>query len=308
MPRSLVKVIARTICQDKLLQDLVLQETALTADAFADPQHCRDRTYLQEFLRGVVTVVVGHQRVDARFLKDHPDIKTVVKYGVGVDNIDFDACREQGVKILWEQGVNRQFVAEHTLGLILGLSRNISLSDRDMKDHRWLRQGGHSLFGKCVGIIGFGNVGSALAQLLQPFSVQVLVRDIVAKEITLPNCRQVSLDDLLIEADVVSMHVPLTEQTRKMCDRGFFEKTRKGVVFINAARGEIVDEEALLHFLKDGHIAGAGLDVFEEEPTGNRELVTHPKVIATPHIAAHSQESRLAMVSSVCRGLNAASC
>lgn len=293
-----IKVIAKSICSDERLSQYVVEKLGLTNSEIADPELCRDPDYLSHFVQDAQAVLFGHQEFDAAFFHAHPDLKYIAKYGVGIDNVDQSVIEACAVKLLFEPGVNKSQVAGHTLALILNALHNVSVSDRLLRTQRWHRDGGRSLYGKTVGIVGFGNVGAALADLLRPFEVNLLVNDILNKteEASQRSGFQVDLETLLRRSDVVSMHVPLTDETRAMCDHEFYSKMKSDGLFVNASRGKVVVESDLLETLNSHAHFQAALDVFQEEPTQNHELINHDRVLATPHIAANSIEAKLAMV------------
>lgn len=243
-------------------------------------------------------LIIGRERIDKSVLEAAPCLRVIAKYGVGLDNIDFEACRSAGVEVLYARGVNRQCVAELTLGFMLGALHNMFVSDRLLHQNIWLKDGGRDLQGKTVGIIGFGHIGTRLADLLQPFDVTILVNDIVDKS---EECRkyhatrQTHLEELLHNSDIVTLHVPLDASTRNMIARPQLELMKPHAVLINAARGGIVNERDLLEHLEKGGLAAACLDVFETEPATGNALLKHPRVVATPHIGGNSAEARRAM-------------
>lgn len=302
MSQWTIKVLAKSVCQDEALRAQVRRRLDLSEDVFAKPELCLDANYLQEFLKGADVAVIGHQAISTSFLKANSSLQYLAKYGVGLDNVDFKACKDAAVEVLWKAGVNRWQVAEHTLGLILSSLRNITSSDRALRNGEWQRNGGQSLFGKTVGIVGFGHVGTALASLLRPFDVKLLFTDILNKKAESDEfaAKQVGLVELLKESSVVSVHVPLTSETKSFCHREWFAGMGEHSLFINASRGAVVDEKALLSFLTEKSFTSAACDVFEDEPCRNEDLLQHPRFIGTPHVAAHSIEARLAMVDSLC--------
>jgi len=168
--------------------------------------------------------------------------------------------------------------------------------DYNMKKGLWIKKQleGVELFGKTLGIIGIGNIGSAVAQRAAAFGMYVLAYDIFksAEEVALRNARMVPLDELYSTSDYVSLHVPLTDKTRGMIDADAIAKMKPGVRIISTARGGVINETALLEALNSGHVAAAGLDVFAQEPPGLTDLVTHPNVVATPHIGAQTEEAQ----------------
>lgn len=252
---------------------------------------------LKTSLTGVHGWLVGRETVNEDVLAFADQLRCVVKYGVGLDNIDFTACHAANVEIHHSPGVNARYVAELTLGLMISSFRNISKSARLISQGIWQKNGGLSLFNKTVGIVGCGHVGSAFIELIQPFSCRVLVCDLVSKQEILESygATQIDFRSLLTECDVVSLHVPLTDKTRKMMGQSEFELMKSTAFLINTSRGAVVDHEALVHALETRQIAGAAMDVFETEPLNDRRLSDSLNFTGTPHIAGNSREAVEAM-------------
>ncbi len=252
---------------------------------------------LAAFLDGCPAAIVGLERVDAALLEQCPALRVVAKYGVGLDNIDMEACARHRVRVGWRAGVNAAAVAELALALVIGFRRNLFREARNMATGIWHKDGGFGLAETTVGIVGFGHVGGRLAGLLRGLGSRVLANDIldIDERCRAAGVEAMALDRLLDEADIVSLHVPLTARTRRMADAGFLGRMRQGAVLINTARGEVVDLDALLQALQQGRIGGAALDVFDTEPPDRPELLAHPAVVATPHVAGNSNEAVVAM-------------
>lgn len=241
-------------------------------------------------------IVRGRTKVTAAVFDAAPNLKVVGRAGVGVDNIDLAAAKAHGVTVVNSPLATTVAVAELTLGLMLALVRDIPRADATMKAGKWLKKEfeGVELWGKTLGVIGCGRIGSAVVQRAKAFEMQAIGYDplISPEEVTQRGMTPVSLDELLARSDMITMHLPLTAQSRGILNREAFEKMKEGVLIICAARGGVVDEEALLEALNSGKVAGAGLDVFATEPPGATALVTHPKVVVTPHIGAQTAESQ----------------
>jgi len=216
---------------------------------------------------------------------------------VGVDNIELAAARARGVVVVNTPESTTISVAEHTLALMLSLVRNIPTADASMKAGNWLKNSlsGVELFQKTLGIIGTGRIGNAVAQRAGVFRMQVIGYDpfLSEEQIRTHGARPVTLEELYAQSDYISLHVPLTNTTRGMLDEAAFRQMKPGVRIICAARGGVIDEEALLAALESGQVAGAALDVFTQEPPGLTPLVAHPKVIAAPHIGAQTVEAQV---------------
>ncbi|MDK1081694.1 MAG: hydroxyacid dehydrogenase [Anaerolineae bacterium] len=241
-------------------------------------------------------IVRSRTKVTPQVFEAAKKLKVVGRAGVGVDNIDLAAAKSHNVTVVNSPTATSLAVAELTLGLMLGLVREISRGDAGMKQANWLKKdlAGAELFGKTLGIIGMGRIGAEVGLRASAFGMTILGYDplIQAEEILKRGALPVSLDELYIQADHISLHLPLTDETRSMVNQQAFAKMKRGVRIVCAARGGIIDESALLSALESGIVAGAGLDVFATEPPGASGLVNHPKVIATPHIGAQTEEAQ----------------
>lgn len=232
-----------------------------------------------------------------------PSLKIIARAGVGIDNIDLDAATKHGVVVINAPDGNTISTAEHTFAMMTSLLRHIPQANVSVKSNEWNRTAfvGTELYGKTLGIVGLGRIGTEIAKRAQAFGVNVLVfdpfltRDRAAK-ITV---KSASLDELLEQADIITVHTPLTKETRGLIGAKSLPKTKKGVYLLNCARGGIIDEEAIIPFLENGHIAGVALDVFETEPPVNHPLLQYDNVIATPHLGASTKEAQLNVAAQV---------
>jgi D-3-phosphoglycerate dehydrogenase len=225
-----------------------------------------------------------------------PRLKVIGRAGVGVDNIDLNAAQKQGVIVVNAPTSTSIAVAELTFGLLLALAREIPRADAAMKQGRWLKKEleGVELHGKTLGILGFGRIGAEVGKRAAAFGMNVIAYDplLSEEEIKRRGADPVSLQDLYAWSDFISLHMPLTADTRDMIGRAAFAQMKDGVRIVCAARGGIIDETALVEALNSGKVAGAALDVFKEEPPGLTEAVSHPRLIATPHIGAQTAEAQ----------------
>jgi len=241
-------------------------------------------------------VVRSRTRVTKQVLAASTMLQVVGRAGVGVDNIDLQAAAARGVTVVNAPQASTIAVAEHTLALMLALARSIPRADLAMKNGRWLKKDleGIELSGKVLGIVGVGNIGRAVAQRAAAFDMQVLGYDpfLSVEDLQLQGVEPVVLDELYARSDFVSLHVPLSAQTRGMVNGEALRRMKPGVRIICTARGELIDEADLLAALEAGQVAGAALDVFSMEPPGATPLVVHPNVIATPHISAQTAEAQ----------------
>ena len=275
---------------------------------FGDAARALNGDALVALLRGHECAIIGLERVDDRILEQLPELKVISKYGVGLDGIDVDALARRGIKLGWTPGVNRRSVAELTLAFAIALFHRVPECDVALRRGEWRKLVGRQLTGKAVGIVGCGHVGQDLVRLLAPFDCRVLANDIrnypeffAAHRVT-----RAGLDELLRSSDLVTLHVPLDASTRGMIGAAQIALMRPGSFLINAARGGLVDEEALADALERGHLAGAAFDVFQMEPEANPRLLALPTFLGTPHIGAAAQEAQLAMGRAAIEGLETA--
>lgn len=227
-----------------------------------------------------------------------PQLLCVSSSGAGYDTVDVAACTAAGIAVVNQAGGNAVSVAEHTLGLLLGVSRRMVECDRRMRrEQRLTREDvmGHEIQGKTLGLVGLGHVGTRVAALARAFGMQVIATDpyLAADEITRRGAQPVSLEQLLEQADVVSLHCPRDSSTLKMIDAAAFARMKKGAIFVTTARGGIHDEAALVQSLQSGHLAGAGVDVWDREPPPpDHPLLAMDTVYATFHTAGVTHEAR----------------
>lgn len=235
-------------------------------------------------------LVRSQTQVTAQLLKQATKLKFVGRAGIGLDNIDLEAAKTKNIHVTNTPQGNLVSTAEHTIALLMALARHIPQATASMKQGKWEKSKflGTELRDKTLGIIGLGHVGKIVAELAQGLKMRVIAYDPVGSDPKL-----VSLDQLYAESDFITIHTPLISATRYLLSKEAFGKIKKGVRVIHAARGGIVDESALLEALNQGQVAGAALDVFEQEPTQeNNLLVSHPNVITTPHLAASTLEAQ----------------
>ena len=248
-------------------------------------------------------IVRGRTKVTADVFAAALNLKVIGRAGVGVDNIDLASAQSHHVTIVNSPIATTIAVAEHTLALMLALTKSIAQADAAMKSGRWTKRQlmGSELSGKVLGVIGLGNIGSALARRATVLGMKVIGFDPLIADADVRNhgVDPVALDELYARSDVISFHIPLNPSTRNMIDGQALAHMKRGVYLICTARGGIIDETALHSALESGQVAGAGLDVYAQEPPGLTALVTHPSVIATPHIAAQTREAQARAASDV---------
>jgi D-3-phosphoglycerate dehydrogenase len=241
-------------------------------------------------------VVRSATKVTADLIARAPRLRVIARAGTGVDTIDVPAATARGIVVMNSPGANAVSVAELTMGLMLSLVRRLPAADASMKAAEWQKSrfSGWELRGRTLGLVGFGKIGQEVARRARAFEMTVVAHDPyisgdVARDL---GVTLVDLDDVMARADVLSLHAPRSAETRHLIDRERLAKCRPGLFLINTARGELVDSAALLEALESGRVRGAALDVHEVEPPTDHALPSHPNVIATPHIAASTEEGQ----------------
>ncbi len=250
----------------------------------------------KELLTGADGLIAGTERLDREVLSQAPRLRVIARVGAGVENVDLEAARELGIEVANTPEPPARAVAELALAGILASLRDLCAADRRLREGRWQKPMGRLLSGKTVGIVGTGRAGRMLVDLLAPFRCRLLAFDIApdSEWAASSGVSYVSLEALLGSSDVVSLHVPLTDDTRGLLDRRRIESMQAGSILVNCARGGLVDEAALADNLRGGRLGGAYLDVFEAEPyTG--PLTDLPNIVLSPHIGSYAAECRLEM-------------
>ena len=243
--------------------------------------------------------------VSEELMKKMPELKIIARAGVGVDNIDVQAATKRGIMVINAPDGNTISTAEHTFAMMASLMRNIPQAHQSVKNLEWKRSAfiGTELYGKNLGIIGMGRIGSELAKRAKVFGMSIFVYDpfLTKERATQLGVTVCSLDEVLQESDVITVHTPLTPDTKGLINEQTLAKTKKGVYFLNCARGGLIDEHALALYIGNGHVAGAALDVFESEPPGENPLLKFDSVIVTPHLGASTKEAQLNVATQVAK-------
>ena len=234
--------------------------------------------------------------VDAEVLAAAPKLKIVARAGVGLDNVDVDAATARGVLVVNAPTSNIHSAAEHALALLLSAARQIPAADATLREHTWKRSkfSGTEIFGKTVGVVGLGRIGQLVAQRLAAFGAHITAYDPYVSQARAAQLgiELLPLDELLGRADFISVHLPKTKETAGLLGKENLAKTKPGVIIVNAARGGLIDEQALADAITSGHVRAAGLDVFATEPCTDSPLFELPQVVVTPHLGASTEEAQ----------------
>ncbi len=283
-----------------IIADSLSHEThdMLTNEGFTVVDVSKEKSrLLDEIADAHALIVRSATKVTQELLEHAPKLKIVGRAGVGLDNINIDACKQKGIEVVNSPEGPTQSVAEFTLGLMIAIARKFGIAYTGTKEMKWPKNQtlGTELHGKTLGIIGSGAIGGTLAQYAIALGMNVLAYDIIQYDHLkqLNNFKYVQLDELIQNSDFISIHVPLLPSTKHMIDQKAFQKMKDGVYIINAARGGVIDEHALLNALETDKVAAAALDVFETEPPTNTKLIQHPKVFPTPHMGANTVEAQI---------------
>ncbi|MEX1307919.1 MAG: phosphoglycerate dehydrogenase [Eubacteriales bacterium] len=249
-------------------------------------------------LEGVDGYIAGLDYITSDVVKHAPAVlKAISRYGAGVDRVDIDAAKKKGISVTNTPGINATAVCELAFGMMLSLARSIPELDSAVKHGEWPRKKGIELKGKTLGIIGFGAIGKKLAVRAKAFEMDVIAydpyfdADFAQKE----QIKQGNLDNIIADADFISLHVPLTDETKYLINAERIEQMKAGAFIINTARGGLIDEAAVAKAIESGKIGGVGLDAFDVEPVTDSPLMGVPQAIMTPHAGAHTSEAVSAM-------------
>ncbi len=286
----------------------LLQDQLLKAGFINEEDYTSTKKEVEEKIKDYDGIVIRSRfNIDKSFLDAATNLKFIARVGAGLESIDLDYAAEKGVELFSAPEGNRNAVAEHTLGMILGLFNKLNVANQQVKNGQWFREEnrGIELDGLTVGLIGYGNMGKAFAKKLRGFNVEVICYDI-KEDVDDSNAEQVSLEELFEKTDVLSLHTPWTPLTNKMIDADFISKFKKPFWLMNTARGKSVVTKDLVTAIKSKQILGAGLDVLEYEklsfeelfsekntmPEEFKELLTLENVILTPHVAGWTVQSK----------------
>ena len=289
--------------------DLLL-ERLRAAGVLVDYRPGISRGELLSIVHGYDALVVrSRTRVDREVIERGERLRVIARAGVGLDNIDLEAARERGIRVVNAPGAATQSVAELTIGLLIAAARRLAESLELARNMVWKKVMGFELYGKTLSVIGFGRIGRRVAEIAKAIGMKVVAYDVVdmsgyASKMGVEFTRD--LYEALRRADAVTLHVPLTEQTWHLISRPEFEAMKRGVILVNTSRGPVVDSEALLWALEEGIVAAAALDVLEHEPPqteAEKRLASHPRVFLTTHIGASTREAQMRVAEETARKL-----
>ncbi len=262
---------------------------------------------LRAMLRESAALIVRSQtRVTAELLADGPRLEIVGRAGIGVDNIDVPAATDRGILVINAPLGNVRSTAEHTVALIFALARRVPAADRAVRDGSWkTNYEGVQLAGKCLGVVGAGKVGRVVAAMASAIGMDILAHDpyLGAEQWLSLGLHPVTLETLLARSDFVTLHLPLSDETRNLIGARELDTMKPGSYLINCARGGLVDEGAVVAALESSHLAGAAFDVFEREPLANSPLLDAPNTILTPHVAASTREAQAQVSADIAEGV-----
>ena len=285
-------LIADQLSQDGLASLQAERELAVDIKTGLSPKDLADIIGPYEGL-----VVRSATKVTAEVIQQADHLKVIGRAGVGLDNVDVEAATKRGIVCMNVPGGNTISTAEHTMSLLLALARQIPQADAHVRGAKWDRSKfvGTELLGKTLGIVGLGRIGGEVAKRAQAFGMRIIAHDpfLSTERAQQLEVQVVPFDQLLAEADFLTVHTPLTSQTRHLIGAKELARAKPGIRILNCARGGIIDEAALYQALVDGHVAGAALDVYEKEPPGDSPLVKLPQVVVTPHLGAATEEAQL---------------
>ena len=290
-----VVVTSPSFSKNKYLQDEIFK---YFPNAILNLEGIRfNQVELIEYIKNADAAIVGLEMINKDVLNKCKNLKIIAKYGVGLNNIDLENCRERNVAVGWTGGVNKLSVAEMTLGFMLMSTRNLYATSNELKNSIWNKSGGFQLSGKNVGIIGLGYIGKELVRLLKPFGCKILVNDIINQDRYYKenNLKETSKEQIFKTSDIVTIHTPYNHTTNNMIDIEVLKSMKNSAYIINTSRGGIVNEADLKHALQNNIILGAAIDVYLEEPPTDQEFLKLPNLICTPHIGGNAKEAVEAM-------------
>ena len=248
---------------------------------------------LQPLVHDIDGYIAGLDFITAKALSQCEKLKVISRYGVGVDRIDLNAAQARGIKVCNTPGANTNAVADLAFGLILATARKIPMLDRKTREGGWVRSTGAEIYEKTLGILGLGAIGKAVAKRALGFDMKIMAYDPYLDEeyARSTNIEAASFDDIIRNADVLSLHLPLLNETKNIISADVMRKMKPGTIIVNTARGGLIDEDAAYELLKSNHLGGLGLDAYAQEPPGSSPLFELENTVLTPHTASHTLEA-----------------
>lgn len=292
MPKLLISTSSFDVKGNQILQKLQEQGFEIILNPYG--RKLKEAEVLEFIRDDVVGMIAGVEPLTRNVLASAKSLKIISRCGIGTDNVDLEAAEEMNIPVHITPSAPVIAVAELTLSLILSTLRRTSEADRNLRQGTWKPLMGRLLGSQVIGLVGYGRVGKRVGQLLGAFGAQAIAYDIFCESLFADTVCLPTLDEVLQKASVVSLHIPYNSDNHHLVDREFISKMNAGSILINASRGGLVDEEALYDALVSGHLAGAALDTFEEEPYAGK-LLSLPQVVLTPHMGSYAKEARIQM-------------
>ena len=292
MPKLLLSTSSFDLANNRILQNLQNQGFEIVVNPYG--RKLKETEILELLSDDVVGVIAGVEPITRDVLAAAKSLKIISRCGIGTDSVDLVAAAEMNIPVHITPTAPVIAVSELAVSLILSTLRRTSEADRNLRDGTWKPLMGKLLAAQVVGLLGYGKVGNRVGQILKAFGTKRIAYDVVCDSLFADTVCVSSLDDFLKQASVVSIHIPYNKANHHLVDRNFINKMQAGSILINTSRGGIVDEEALYDALVSGHLAGAALDVFEEEPYSGK-LRSLPQVTLTPHMGSYAKEARIQM-------------
>lgn len=250
-----------------------------------------------EAIKDVDGVILGVDPMNSNVLSNAKNLKVIAKYGVGIDNIDCDYANEKSITITRTVGANSNAVADYAMTLLCAVARNLVDIDKGCHNNDWGKKEALDIFGKKIGVIGLGAIGKGVVKRAKGFDMEVYGFDVFKDDDYIANndIKFTDIDTIVKECDFISLHLPLTNETKHILNKDNLKNAKSNLIIINTARGGLVDEDVLYDLLVEGKIYGLGLDVFEQEPPGDSKLLTLPNVIVGSHTAASTRGATIMM-------------
>lgn len=288
--KDIIAVCSRSVSKNKTAVKILKKKFKLIR--LNDTNKILQNNELINFLSEASGAIIGLEKIDKILLKNCNKLKVITKYGVGTNNVDFKELKNKNIKIILQPGINKRAVSELVLNFMISSLRNTQNLINDVKKNYWPFTFGRLLTEKTVGIIGFGNIGSDLFNLLKPFNCKIILNDINKKNKFFKKFKvqNSNLNNLIKKSDIISLHIPLNKKNNLFFSKKFFKKLKRDVTIINTSRGGIVDEKELFNFLKSNPDSNAFFDVMLKEPIKDKKLLKLENFYLTPHLAGSTVE------------------